>query len=114
MRRDRLLLLDIVEAARAIRAFVAAHDEPSFTASDLVRSAVVHKLIIIGEAATKLSAAVKERHPQIPWTRLASFRNILVHEYFGIQWDIVWRAAMDEIPALLADVSAVLHTEPEE
>ena len=89
MRRERLFLRDIVEAADAIRDFVSGHTEQTFLQSELLRSAAVQKLTII----------------------IVGFRNILAHAYFGIQWDIVWRAATEEVPQLREQVSAVLLAE---
>lgn len=78
-------LNDIVEAADDI-----AQVEPAtFQASDLLRSAVVHKLSVIGEAAARLSDNLKQQNPQVSWSRIVGFRNILIHAYFGIDWDIV-------------------------
>jgi uncharacterized protein with HEPN domain len=77
MRRDSLYLADIVEAADHIADFIAESDFRVFRDSELLRSAVVQKLAIIGEAAARLSAALKTRHPQIPWPQIVAFRNIL-------------------------------------
>lgn len=111
MRRERLFLRDILEAADAVREFIAGHSERTFAQNDLVRSAVVQKLTIIGEAAAGLPAEVKQRHPMVPWSEIVAFRNILVHAYFGIQWDLVWRAASEETPALRNQVAAILRAE---
>jgi uncharacterized protein with HEPN domain len=85
MRRERLFLRDIVEAADAIQQFVAGQSRQSFTTSDLRRSAVVQKLTVIGEAAARLPDELKRRHTTIPWMKISAFRNILVHAYFGVQ-----------------------------
>jgi uncharacterized protein with HEPN domain len=83
MRREELYLRDIVEAADHIAAFIAGLCLSTFEDTELVRSAVVQKLLIIGEAAARTSDELKRRHPQIPWLRIVAFRNILVHAYFG-------------------------------
>ncbi len=69
MRHESLYLNDIVEAADAIARFIAGIDDEAFQSSDLVRSAVVHKLSVIGEAAARLSDDIKGQNPQIPWGR---------------------------------------------
>jgi uncharacterized protein with HEPN domain len=66
MRHDRLYLTDIVEAADDIARFIADIEAESFQESDLLRSAVVHKLSVIGEAAARLSSEVRDRNPQVP------------------------------------------------
>ena len=111
MRREELFLRDIVEAADHIAEFITGLDRSGFLESELVRSAVIQKLALIGEAAAHLSAELQARHLEVPWPKIAAFRNILVHAYFGIDWDEVWRAAVKESPALLAQVESILHAE---
>jgi uncharacterized protein with HEPN domain len=111
MRREPLLLRDIIEAADAIQGFVAGHTEQTFSQSDVLRSAVVQKLTTIGEAAARLPSDLKQRYAVVPWAEIVAFRNILVHAYFGIQWDIVWRAATEEVPELRKQAASMLLAE---
>lgn len=111
MRRDHLYLDDVVEAAEAISSFLAGVTEEQFLASDLLQSAVLQKLTIIGEAAARLSPEIKASAPHIPWSDIAAFRNIAVHAYFSVQWPIVWVAATDEAPLLKTQVLAFLSAE---
>ncbi len=90
MRREDLYLNDIIEAADHIAAFLAGTDFEAFQKSEILRSAVVQKLSIIGEAAARLPEGLQNRYPQVPWPQIAAFRNILVHAYFGIDWGEVW------------------------
>lgn len=111
MRDDALYLDDIVEAVEAIRGFLAGVDRAAFLASDLVRSAVLQKLTIIGEAAARLSDGFKSRHPGIEWARIADFRNYAVHVYFAVRWERVWNAATVDAPNLGAAVARILAEE---
>ena len=111
MRREELYLRDIVEAADFVAQFVDGLDRPAFQQSELIRSAVAHKLSIVGEAAARMPEEVRSRHPEIPWPKIVAFRNIMVHAYFGIDWDEVWRAATRECPALKAQIESVLEAE---
>jgi uncharacterized protein with HEPN domain len=111
MRREELYLRDIVEAADCIATFIAGLRFSTFQASEMVRSAVVQKLAVIGEAAARLSDEVKSRHPHVPWPRIVAFRNILVHDYFGIDWNVVWHAAEKQTPLLREQIASVLHEE---
>jgi uncharacterized protein with HEPN domain len=112
MRHESLYLTDIVDAADHIADFISAADFRAFQESELLRSAVVQKLAVIGEAAARASEELKARHPQIPWPQIIAFRNILVHAYFGIDWDVVWRAAKNRCPVLREQVSGILAAEP--
>lgn len=111
MRRDDLYLNDIIEAADHIATFLGQTDFESFRLSELIRSAVVQKLAIIGEAAARISDEVKDRYPQVPWPQIIAFRNILIHAYFGIDWSEVWKAAKVDCPALRRDVTGILAAE---
>ena len=111
MCRDRLYLDDVVEAADAIGGFLAGVTEEQFLASDLLQSAVLQKLTIIGEAIARLSPQFKASAPHMPWSDIAAFRNIAVHAHFSIQWPIVWGAATDEAPLLRTQVLALFSAE---
>jgi uncharacterized protein with HEPN domain len=111
MRREELYLCDIVESANHIAGFIAGLDRPGFQESELVRSAVVQKLAIIGEAAARVSDELKARYGEIPWPKVVAFRNILVHAYFGIDWAEVWVAASRQAPGLRKQVAAILRAE---
>ncbi len=76
--------------------------------SELLRSAVVQKLATIGEAASRVSEDLWTHNPQVPWPQIIAFRNILIHAYFGIEWDVVWRAAAYRCPILRQQIAAIL------
>jgi len=111
MRREELYLEDIVEAAHAIGDFLADVQEQDFAENDVLRSAVLLKLIVIGEAVARLPGEFKNRHPEIEWADIAAFRNIAVHEYFGIMWGIVWVTATRDVPELRHKVEEILASE---
>jgi len=112
MRRDDgLYLEDIVEAADAIAGFVTGIEEAAFVGSDLLRSAVLQKLTIIGEAASRVSEGLRERHTDIPWSRIVAFRNIAVHAYFSVDWHVVWEAATQDAPQLREFVADIIDWE---
>lgn len=111
MRPEKLYLIDMVEAAEAIDRFLAGMDSEEFEIDDLRQSAILQKLTIIGEAAARLPAEFRDGHTQIEWRDIIAFRNIAVHEYFAVDWSIVWVAATDDAPKLRAQVEAILADE---
>ena len=111
MRRDELYLYDIVEAADHVAVFLREVTFENFQQSELIRSAVVQKLAIIGEAAARTSEELKSRYPRTPWPQIIAFRNILVHAYFGIDWNEVWKAARVDCPPLRQQVAQILVAE---
>jgi uncharacterized protein with HEPN domain len=111
MRREALYLRDIVDAAQSIAEFLQDVDESEFQASDLVRSAVLQKLTVIGEAATRISKPFQERYPEVDWASIIGFRNIAVHAYFAVDWDIVWATATEDVPSLLGQITRIIENE---
>ncbi len=111
MRRDKLYLADIVEAADAVATFLAGAERDRFLQDDLLRSAVLQKLSIIGEAAARLSKEFRAHHADVGWRDIVAFRNIAVHAYFAVQWSIVWTTATQDVPALHQKISQILAAE---
>jgi uncharacterized protein with HEPN domain len=111
MRPEKLYLTDIVEACKSIEQFCDGVAFDQFRDDDMRRSAVLQKLIIIGEAVTHLTDEFMNRHPGIPWVDVIDFRNFAVHEYFSVKWDIVWLTATEEIPVLHYQIETILQGE---
>ena len=76
-----------------------------------VKMVCCKKLIVIGEAAARLPKDFQMKHPEIEWPDIIGFRNIAVHEYFAIMWEIVWETAITDIPLLRTRISAILTNE---
>jgi uncharacterized protein with HEPN domain len=108
MRHEILYLSDIVEAADHIAEFIAGADFRTFQESEMLRSAVVQKLGVIGEAAARVPGDLTSRHPEVPWPQIVAFRNILIHAYFGIDWEVVWRVATNRCPVLRGQIADIL------
>jgi uncharacterized protein with HEPN domain len=111
MRREELYLTDIVEAADAIQRFLVGIDRDTFLRDDLLCSAVLQKLTIIGEAAARLPTGFREHHPEIEWADIIGFRNIAVHAYFAVARPIVWVTATEEVPELRRMIVSILISE---
>jgi len=88
-RNEQLYLQDILEACDAIQRFLRRTDNVAFMQDEMIQSAILQKLIVIGEAAARLPRSFVEQHPEIEWADIVAFRNIAVHEYFAVDWQIV-------------------------
>ncbi|MBF0177535.1 MAG: DUF86 domain-containing protein [Magnetococcales bacterium] len=108
MRHESLYLMDMIDAARAIRQFIARTTPEAFVHDDLTRSAVLQKLIVIGEAAARLPKPYRERHPNIPWVDVIAMRNFVVHAYFSVEWEIIWNTATLDVPELEQALALIL------
>ena len=107
MRDDRERLLDILEAAARIERYTESGRD-RFDSDELVQNWVVHHLEVIGEACARISEELRDKHPDIPWRGYVGMRNILVHQYFGIDLEPVWVAATRELAGLKVSISAIL------
>ena len=83
MRDDRLRLLDALEQIQLIQQF-SAQGRDAFVNDLVVQSAILHRLALLGEACRGVSTELREAHPDIPWQQIVAFRNIVIHEYFGV------------------------------
>ena len=109
MRPEILYLTDIVEAAGAIERFLIGTDREAFLQDELRQSAVQQKLIVIGEAAARLSAEFRDQHPHVQWRKAVGLRNFAVHEYFSVSWEIIWATATQDIPMVRDQAGTILH-----
>ncbi len=99
MRSDIERLKDIGEAVAAVEKY-AAKGRDAFEKDELIQTWILHHLLILGEAAAKVSDGFKEKHAEIPWSKVVGMRNILVHNYFGIDIDVVWGVVESDLPQL--------------
>jgi uncharacterized protein with HEPN domain len=101
MRRDfRLYLDDILEAIHQIRTYLADQNEEAFTKDRKTQDAVIRNLAIISKAAGNLSEQIQKGEPEIDWRKIIGLRNILIHEYFGINLPIVWDVVQNKLGPL--------------
>ncbi len=112
MRSDRLYVADMLDAIAAIERFMQGIDEPAFLANELVQSAVLQKLSIVGEAAARLSAAACAAMPAVPWKEIIGFRNIAVHAYFSVDWRVVHVTITDDLPPVKTALAAYRDVRP--
>jgi uncharacterized protein with HEPN domain len=108
MRHEPSFLKDILSACRKIQAIVAATSEVTFLRDEVLPAAVLHHLTVIGEAINRLSVELRERHPEVPWRQIIAVRHRIVHAYFDLDWQILWDAAIIDIPELQRQVLEII------
>jgi uncharacterized protein with HEPN domain len=96
------LLRDILDSGRRITAYVGSSDEAGFMADSEKQDAVLRRLEIIGEAASRLSTETRALFPELPFHGMRGMRNIIAHDYGEVDLELVWRTATRDIPVLVA------------
>lgn len=100
-KRDvRFLLDDILSSIAKIQRYVGTMDQEQFLSDEKTTDAVVRNIEIIGEATRQLPIDFTEQYPAIPWHQMAGLRNRIVHEYFGLDLEIIWAIIEQHLPAL--------------
>lgn len=99
---------DILDSGFAILTYVQGISFDAFLQDRLRYSAVIREFEIISEAVGKLSLALKEGYPDVPWQDIKDFRNLLTHEYFGIDLEIVWNTIHNDLPKLIDAVQKIV------
>lgn len=108
MPRDEASLLDIAQAARLILVFKEGMDKAAFLQDFKTQSAILHQLLIMGEAVKRLSQDFRDDHVEIPWTPIARMRDKLIHAYDIVDFDEVWNTVDTDVPELLSKLEPLL------
>ncbi len=104
MPRDDAHLLDILKAARLAIEFKSTADKPEFLKDAKTQSAVLHQLLIIGEAVKRISPEFRAAHPEVPWKLIAGTRDKLIHFYEGVDLEEVWKMVNSDLPQLITQI----------
>ncbi|MEM1557478.1 MAG: DUF86 domain-containing protein [Thermoproteota archaeon] len=101
MKKDpRIFIEHVLESINAIEKYIEGLSKEEFLASMEKQDAVIRRLEVIGEAVKHIPNEIREKYPDIPWKRIAGMRDVLIHEYFGVDLELTWKVAKDEITDL--------------
>ncbi|GCC10025.1 hypothetical protein IPdc08_00043 [archaeon] len=109
MKRDYgLYIKDILECIDRIEEFIAGMDFDQFVEDDKTTSAVIRKIEVIGEATKSLPVELMDKYPEVPWTDMARMRDKIIHFYFGVDHEIIWRVAKERLPEIRPLIERIL------
>jgi len=105
---DAVYLKHILDAISRIEEYTREIKYKDFMDNNLVQAGVMREIEIIGEVTKRLSKEIKEKHPDIPWRKMAGTRDKLIHDYLGVDLDAVWNTVENDIPALKNKIKSCL------
>lgn len=106
-REPKLYFQDIIDSIKKIEGYLEDRTYEKFVNDEMVLDAVIRNIEIIGEAAKNVPEETKNSHPEIPWGKIAGMRNKIIHEYFGIDIEILWQTLQEDLPKLKQQVEAI-------
>lgn len=105
---DRIRLIHMADAAREAMGYAAGRSRSDLDTDTMLARALVNCLAVIGEAAARITSKTRGREASIPWARIVGMRNRLIHTYFDIDQDEVWKTVMEDLPILAERLQALL------
>jgi len=108
MKEDIVYLRHILDAISRIEEYTKGVEYPDFMSNNLVQAGVIREIEIMGEASKRLTQKFKEKHPDIPWRKIAGMGDKLIHRYFGVDIDAVWDTVKDDIPRLKSEIERIV------
>ncbi len=110
-RNFMMYLEDMIQSMERIGEYIDGLDVQKFKQNHLVIDAVVRNFEIIGEASKNVPKDIREKYPEIPWRQMYGLRNLIAHEYFGVDYEMIWEIATKNIPQNYKDLLNIVDAE---
>ncbi len=113
-RQYRFLLEDILTSMLRIKEYIGERDFREFKLNYLIVDAVIRNFEIIGEASKNIPVEIQKKYPEVPWKKMYGLRNLISHEYFGIDYELIWEIATVNLQENIADLKKIILLEKDE
>lgn len=113
MPRDDATIVDILKAARAAESFLVGFSKELFLQDSKTQSAVLHQLLVLGEAVKRLSEDFRNQHSVVLWNQIAGLRDVVIHQYDAVDLDEVWKTVTSDLPTLVDYLDKISPQPPE-
>ena len=104
-------LEDMIQSMERIEEYLSDLDFKKFKMTYMVVDAIIRNFEIIGEASKNIPTEIQNKYPEIPWKKMYGLRNLIAHEYFGIDYEMIWEIAKNNLPQNLIDLKLIIETE---
>lgn len=108
--KDKVFIEHILESITLIQSYTERLTKEEFLSSREKQDAVIRRLEVIGEAVKNLSPELKQKHPNVPWRQIAGMRDVLIHEYFGVDLELTWKTVQKDLPLLKQELLSLVET----
>jgi uncharacterized protein with HEPN domain len=108
-RSQKVFIKDILDCIQKVELYIGKMSKSDFRDNGAMQDAAVRRIEIIGEAAKNIAAGFKKEHKEIPWKDICGMRDVLTHDYFGLNFEKVWKTIKEDLPPLKEKIKAILN-----